>query len=165
MDINKVVIIDDFLTDTECNEWIKRHKTLQRETHVLDKSTIPPTTVEVLFIHPTQDKKLRKHFDQLHVKIIECDIIPEKLEVDYAEVVRWDDQTWLAEHKDIHSSKFAIVIYLNDDYQGGKTFLGKTEITPKKGRMVGFYGSQIKHGVTKITGTRYTIPLWYKQAK
>ena len=163
MDINKVVIIDDFLTDTECKKWIKHHKTLENEAQTLDESTDPPTIVEILHINPTQDEKLKKHFDQLYTKIIASDIVPKSLKLSYAQVVKWNNQTRLAAHKDIYGSKFAIVIYLNDNYQGGKTFLGKTKITPKKGRVVGFYGSHIEHGVTKVTGTRYTIPIWYKE--
>ena len=64
--------------------------------------------------------------------------------------------------------KFSSVTYLNDDYQGGETFI-KTEhgddyvSVPKKGSMVCYYSDpRNEHGVNLITsGVRVTMPIWY----
>ena len=61
--------------------------------------------------------------------------------------------------------KYASIVYLNDDYEGGNLFLPplQIEIKPKKGLMVGIRGDRThEHGVRNVTrGTRFTMPAWY----
>lgn len=61
---------------------------------------------------------------------------------------------------------FTTVLYLNDDFDGGNTFInldsGRIEIEPKAGRLVAYNGHKLEHGVTDISnGVRYTLPIWY----
>jgi len=55
------------------------------------------------------------------------------------------------------SIKYAIVIYLNDDYNGGELFFPQhdLEIKPKAGSLMTFPGTEdFKHGTKKVHGTK-----------
>lgn len=61
---------------------------------------------------------------------------------------------------------FTTVLYLNDDFDGGHTFINmndeRIEIKPETGRLVAYNGHKLEHGVTNISnGVRYTLPIWY----
>ena len=60
---------------------------------------------------------------------------------------------------------FTTVLYLNDTYSGGNTYIESEEpvsVQPKCGRMVGFNGHKLKHGVSMIAHDhRYTLSIWY----
>ena len=72
-------------------------------------------------------------------------------------------------HQDIWDIEYSAIIYLNDDFEGGETYIGlpgheldDTIIKPKLGRLVCFRGKDILHGVNKVTkGDRFTLPAWY----
>lgn len=98
--------------------------------------------------------------------------LEEKIYPDTIDVVRWfdgmkqtphcDDMSDNEEqHKRFGERYFGCVIYLNDDYQGGKTYYPEHnfEITPKAGTVAMHLGDcNHKHGVTELKGnTRYTI--------
>jgi hypothetical protein len=62
-------------------------------------------------------------------------------------------------------TRFAAILYLNDDFSGGETFFEGLEFTgqPQTGRLIAFPGRRVLHGVRRITGgTRYTLALWFK---
>jgi hypothetical protein len=89
---------------------------------------------------------------------------------DLLQIVRWfpgmrqpphaDDMT-NTEVKGLEHRKYGSIIYLNDDYGGGKTFYPQHnfEITPKKGRLAIHPGTpDYMHGVSEVkNGIRYTI--------
>jgi len=92
-------------------------------------------------------------------------------------IVRWYKDMFQPPHADSYNpdgSKngcswrdFGVVIYLNDDYSGGRTYYTKygIEVTPKAGTIV-IHPSDLdhNHGVTKIDGNiRYTLAsFWTK---
>lgn len=59
---------------------------------------------------------------------------------------------------------YAGVLYLNTDYEGGKTYFEEFDnvIEPEVGKLVLFpAGLEYRHGVTEVTrGDRYTMPIW-----
>lgn len=62
-------------------------------------------------------------------------------------------------------TRFAAILYLNDDFTGGETFFEGIDFTgtPRAGRLIAFPGRQLRHGVRRIdTGTRYTLAMWFK---
>ena len=82
---------------------------------------------------------------------------------DYVQIVKWPEKSNQLEHKDAEYKCFTSIIYLNDDYEGGETFVEDKIIKKETGKIVGFAGSKLFHGVNKINnGTRFTIPVWYK---
>jgi hypothetical protein len=83
--------------------------------------------------------------------------------VNYLEIVRWKQGLDMETHYDFDYHTYTSVIYLNDDYEGGETFVDGMKITPATGKIVTFEGNTLLHGVNKITkGNRYTVPVWYK---
>jgi hypothetical protein len=64
--------------------------------------------------------------------------------------------------------KYAVVIYLNDEYTGGSIYFPNIdeEYFPKKGDAVVFPSNDEKylHGVKEIlSGNRYTLAYWYSE--
>jgi hypothetical protein len=90
---------------------------------------------------------------------------------DLIQVIRWfpgmkqsphaDDMKNSANTERFHHRNFGAIIYLNDNYSGGKTYYSNfnTEITPEVGMLAVHPGdSEHMHGVTEVSGgIRYTI--------
>jgi hypothetical protein len=97
---------------------------------------------------------------------------------DLFQIIRWFDGMEQQPHADdmknagpghewFHHRDFGAIIYLNEDYSGGKTYYPQhnIEITPQSGKLAVHPGdSNHIHGVTKISdGIRYTIAsFWTK---
>ena len=87
--------------------------------------------------------------------------------VEYFQVVQRTEDNELPEHIDFDDTTYSGVVYLNDDFGGGETFIGsgseQTVIEPERGKILGFPGSKIMHGVSPTTsGVRYVITCWWK---
>jgi predicted 2-oxoglutarate/Fe(II)-dependent dioxygenase YbiX len=97
--------------------------------------------------------------------------LEQELYCDIFQFVRWQPGVELLPHADSENMdgsyhpysyrKFASIIYLNNDYDGGEIYFPTTDFTPQitPGDLISFPGTvDYLHGVTKITsGTRYTI--------
>ena len=69
---------------------------------------------------------------------------------------------------DISTRKYSAVLYLNDNYSGGETFIKRQDkedyiSIPKQGSLLIFKSNEeCLHGVNQVTdGTRYTLASWY----
>lgn len=74
----------------------------------------------------------------------------------------WDDMSGLGEeHAWNAHRKYGVILYLNDDYEGGQTYYPKFNhyITPKAGMLAMHPGDEThEHGVTQVNkSVRYTI--------
>jgi hypothetical protein len=86
--------------------------------------------------------------------------------VDYMQVVQRGAGNSLNTHFDFEDTVYSGVVVLNDDFEGGETFVGDEIIEPKKGRGMFFYGSTVQHGLNMIyEGDRYTIASWFRDTK
>ena len=97
---------------------------------------------------------------------------------DTLQIVRWfpemeqlphaDDMS-NTEHQGFEHREFGSIIYLNDNYEGGKTYYPNfnTSITPKVGTLAVHPGDpEHLHGVTKIENSiRYTLVSFWTQDK
>lgn len=98
--------------------------------------------------------------------------LEENIFPDTMDLVRWFDGMSQTPHCDDMSDNeeqfkrfghryFGCVVYLNEDYKGGKTYYPdhNYEITPKSGRLAIHMGDcNHRHGVTEVKeNTRYTI--------
>lgn len=54
-------------------------------------------------------------------------------------------------------SLFTFMIYLNDDFEGGKTWFSDFEIEPKKGTALIFNHDLLHEGMKIISGTKYVF--------
>lgn len=87
-------------------------------------------------------------------------------------IARWDKGTKLTLHVDdlgyVTDNNLPTLIYLNDDYEGGELSFPTHNITikPKIGDLIMFPGNlNYAHEVKEVlSGTRYTLPLWFSIA-
>ena len=101
------------------------------------------------------------HFIRLHFALF----VPEITRNAFFHV-KWNTNQSQGTHQDFDYHPLTSILYLNDDFEGGETFVEDKIIKPKKGLMISFEGDKLKHGVKKIRkGIRYTIPCWYKRKK
>ena len=83
------------------------------------------------------------------------------LHIRSTEIVKWNTGNKMQLHLDNVCDLWSALIYLNDDFTGGITILEDgIQIRPEIGKCLLFKGSKIKHGVTVVSGLRYTIPYW-----
>ncbi len=94
---------------------------------------------------------------------------------DSIQLVKWEQGMSMPLHSDNSNPdgshhptpfrKYASVVYLNENYEGGELFLPSLglEIKPQTGLLVAFRGDRTHaHGVKPVTaGVRYTMPGWY----
>jgi len=154
----------DFLTPQECQLLMYIHSSNyimhgknHNGTEVLNISSAvssPEDNTDINFI-----KRLYTKISH-HIQNIDTDAY-----VNYFEIVKWKEGLDMEEHYDFDYHTYTSVIYLNDDYEGGETFVDGIKITPVMGEIVTFKGNTLSHGVNKITkGNRYTVPVWYRSA-
>jgi len=157
--MSKIIIVDDFLTNSECEELITLHKEtepskIEKGNRILNLEESVENKVWVKNIVNRLFNESKKY----------CD---EEIEYGWGEVVFWSEGNYQNCHVDDAdpNTVFTSISYLNDDYVGGKTFIeNEFEITPRVGRTVFFYGMDYPHGVNKIVeGNRYTLPIWYNK--
>ena len=126
----RIIIIDDVLTEDECR-LLTDFYMINGPTHKW-RGTFP------MSIDLTNDF-LRSKVDTIANAINE--LLPKKISIDWCEIVAWPQGSSQAPHHDSTKSDtvFTSITYLNDDYQGGKTFIvDDIEIVPKVGRTVFF---------------------------
>jgi hypothetical protein len=90
-----------------------------------------------------------------------------------AHCVSWPAGTEMEPHTDDAGGQypwrqFAVVLYLNDDYEGGAVTFPDVgaAVEPAAGDVLVFPGGSMRHGVEPITaGTRYTLICWLEERK
>lgn len=81
----------------------------------------------------------------------------------------WDDMKGLGDEINNGHRKYGVIIYLNDDYEGGQLFYPKFNyyITPKAGMLAMHPGDELhEHGVTEVQkGSRYTVASFWHHTR
>jgi len=157
---DEVTILDDVLTSEECQELIDFYKSC---------SIVPSQGYNYVF------KTVVSRHDRLpyndYIKNILTKIlnpIDENFLVHRVQIECRSPKTEHDAHFDARAGdfgSFTTVLYLNDNYEGGNTYIEAAEynsVQPKQGRMVGFNGHKLRHGVSYIQNDyRYTMSIWY----
>jgi hypothetical protein len=156
--MKKFVMVDGLLTSEECDYCIN----LFEESESVKVRGKTGTFIKHLDYNNSEIKPyLSKIIDESHKHF------NENFEYGWSQIVYWVEGSLQGKHLDKADKKTIItsITYLNDDYEGGETFLsGEFSVKPKKGRTIFFHGSKYYHGVTQITkGGRYTLPIWYNR--
>tara|TARA_B100000131_G_scaffold1213_1_gene1275 strand:+ start:264 stop:839 length:576 start_codon:yes stop_codon:yes gene_type:complete len=184
--MSKVFEKDNFLTQDECNlliDYQKAHCANDIQNWSLQDHDSNWNS-RIVVLDKIDDSIVRKLVEAVHYKIsILC---AKSYNVDYvypefSNLVYWApgmslgvhaDNMWINDPKKSHYAShrdFSMVIYLNDNYEGGKTFFNDNgyKVQPKTGKLIYFTsGKEDAHGVTKvISGHRYTFALWFTKNK
>jgi hypothetical protein len=153
-------IVDDVLSKEDCNRIIEYYNTtplkIEHGYNYVFKAVVS------VFDRKPVDEFSKQYVSKI-LKYMPNDVMPQRAHIETrteAHPAHFDDKAgqW---------GMYTTVLYLNDDFDGGHTFIniedGNTiEIEPKPGRLVAYNGHKLEHGVTQVSnGLRYTLPIWY----
>lgn len=152
----KIIVLDNVLTKRECKKIIEFYNS--KISHIRWGSSYSlPIDMNDQFLM-SKVTKIEAHINLL---------LQNNIKTDWSQIVKWPIDSSQQVHYDMASDRtvFTSVTYLNDDYDGGETFiLDDIKIVPKIGRTVYFDGQFYKHGVSCVKNRdRYTLPIWYKK--
>jgi len=151
-------IIDEFLTNSECDYLINFYK--KNKNLSFSFRDVFPLNLDQFNIQNNSLEFLRDKLNNEAFKI-------NNSEIDWFEIVKWPEGSYQPLHFDTASEKTTLssITYLNDDYEGGNTYYeNDLTIKPVKKRSLFFDGNYYKHGVKKVTtNTRFVVAAWYKK--
>lgn len=168
--MNKVNIIDDFLSVDECLSILDKCKT---------DLTLKPATImgdvlsdkrksSVAFVNNIEDIDLRLKFilkDLIKLKGFDVTGIGSYQFTEYKVGEYYDWHTDSSDTHEMYKNRFcSIVIQLNDDYEGGhlevKNDSDTIQLERGSGKLCVFYSNML-HRVTPVTnGVRYSLVNW-----
>jgi len=168
----------DNILDIDSCQQLYQHVLSLHQSFEINKQKVPWAEGDTFSWFDITDKKLKKTIYKS--KCVATRLISEcfkrTLYPQFTDIVLWRTGRRMIRHLDngfqTHETfKHRIissVIYINDDYTGGETFIatehGYDYISkPRAGSMICFLSNeQNKHGVNEITsGNRVTLPVWY----
>ena len=78
------------------------------------------------------------------------------------EIVRRTPGNIMGLHKDFKPHDHTMIVFLNDDYEGGECHIEGINVGAEVGKAVTFPGNQLEHGVNEIYGkARYVLTCWW----
>ena len=190
-----IVIVDDFLTQEQCNflikfhednksywskflpQWCARCASEETDKNFLNSKISYEVDSKLIFAkkHRPEASEFFKETSQKYLDIlgdIETEsqkYFGENIVQDWSKLKRNEPHSYHPYHYDSAKTDtiLASVTYLNDDYRGGETIMSDgTIIPPKVGRLLIFNGMKYEHGHTMTnSGYRYTIAMWYRKEK
>ena len=174
-DISCIHTYENFITQEESmalNCYIRTNKIWQQNaSHEIWNNRVHDSS---MFTELEVKKKAQEIIDRIQNKIE--NVLDVELNSNGPSIVRWLVNNGQAPHADKQlpdgtpnmypQNDISSLIYLNDDYQGGKIFFPnqKIEFKPIKNSLIFFPGDiNFLHGVTTVTGgVRYTMPSFWK---
>lgn len=152
------MIIHNFLSDEECNVLIKEATTSQKWK--------PQNENTGIFIIKSENHKIL-----IDIKKRVSDLFDKDLHTQMIRMIhRTTSDSFWEEHSDDAGGEeilYGVVLYLNEDFEGGELIYPdlEIEIKPKKGMLVYHAGSE-KHRVSKVmSGNRYTLTSFIRTQK
>ena len=136
--------IPHLLSEAECESIITIFEESKKTQTHRDTQILPYRNEKIL-------KDLSKYFKMESL-----------LNPDAMEIVKWPTGSKMAPHID-PDDKYAVVIYLNDNFKGGRTLLENKMINPETGKLIVFNSQKMEHGVEKVMGDRFTYISWWKK--
>ncbi len=185
-ELKNIQIVEDFLTDTECEYIISLGKTgfkksaLMAETNIIGEGRTSYSAEFHVFPNDEILNGIRKKASELikipesHFEFFQCVSYEPKQE--YQNHYDTFDETSERGAKEIATSgqrKYTMLAYLNDDFEGGGTYFPNLDllVQPKKRSVVIFNnldekGNKIKaafHAGLPVTiGRKYAINIWVR---
>jgi len=152
---------DEFLKDEDCEKLIDLYETCSDKPLSYKRGGGMSYVME-LTKRPDDPRHLP---DDISNRLQEYAKYLKNSQIDWCHVVKWSNKSSMIHHYDQTSDKTTMtsLIYLNDNFRGGETYLDDgTVIAPKKGRILFFDGKYFKHGVNTTHGERYVLSTWYR---
>ena len=159
---DRIIIADKIISKSECDYLIQ----LFENNPQYHRPYIEYTS---MVIPPSRNRWLQDILSEV-ISAVDYEIV-----IEWCEIAKRPPGSGHPKHFDITSDKtiFTSVTYLNNDFNGGRTYIIDDvinykgfEIPPKIGRTLYFDGKCYEHGVTTVTdGDRYTLAIWYEHDK
>ena len=190
-----IVIVDDFLSQEQCDflikyheensddwgkflpQWCARCASEENDDNFLNSKLSYEVDSKFVFakMHNPKSSEYFKDTSKKYLDILD-DIETESQKYfgedmvhDWSKLKRSAPHSYHPYHYDSAKSDtiLASVTYLNEDYRGGETIMcDGTIIPPKVGRLLIFNGMKYEHGHTMTNSEyRYTIAMWYRKEK
>lgn len=159
--------LKNFVSKTHCNQIYNYLKEHTSQSYNLD-NTRPWFENNNIFYTKIEDPYIKNIVRNYIIKLsIEISFHFKKIIYPhYTDLVLWHKGKSMEAHVDdsleiLKPRYVSSIIYLNDNFTGGKTFVDKKEYTPEQGSVL-IFRSNIKHGVTEVKeGARGTIASWF----
>lgn len=150
-------LIENILSNNECQKIIDLYN------DNIEKSYQYRDGFHQVFLPPISDDWIIDFSENL-INLCQS-LSTQKIRLDNSLIVKWPTGSFQNAHYD-HGDAFAAIIYLNENFYGGKTcFQFKNDqirVTPEIGKCVIFSNNDYLHWVEKIQkGTRYTLAYWF----
>lgn len=151
-------IVEDVLTEEECDQLIDYFHASDVALEQGYNYAFKP--IVSLFTRRPNNDFIKEKLSKVLTHMPE-DVIPQRAHIE----CRTAEHPAHFDDKAGNWGMFTTVLYLNDNYCGGETYIHHenetVKITPKKGSMVAYNGHKYEHGVAAISGMRYSLPVWY----
>ncbi len=151
-------VSENFLSNNQCKELIELYKNNLNLCYQ-HRSTFPMRLIDF-----TEDDDLVNFVNSKVIKICSELFSGQTLRLENYEIVKWATNSNQKPHYD-NGDKCAAIIYLNDDFIGGKTcfdFGDIVKIAPETGKCLIFSNSKYLHWVEEVkTNSRYTLSYWF----
>lgn len=174
-----VLEVENFVSKGECENIIKYLDSQYQRWSIFNKTFTECYGMPIsLYDKNLESFNLSKDFfQQLHYRFKK--IVEESFDKDFIGVTyhaqKWNPGGMVEPHSDTSdlygnenensSNKYTVILYLNDDYDGGNLYFTQhnIEIKPKIGSIITFPGNHENiHGVSEVSNkVRYTIVSWW----
>lgn len=165
------IIVDNFLSDDECN--VLMDVMVLEADRMVAPNALQQRGKSFYWYDIDQEAFQKYRYYKLANHIVSKlnrrvpNLINRDVEIDWINFAVFDEGTHHPKHVDGASDRtvYTTVLYLNDNFTGGMTYFDDgTMVAPKPGRLFGFDGDRIPHGVTPVDkGTRYSLAAWWKE--
>jgi hypothetical protein len=177
---NYIYKFDDIIDYDICDEIYDFYINTQ-SNDVNNIRKLPWFENNIIYFNTLNTTRISSQINLLRNTILECaeNSFGEKLYSNASALVMWKEGKSMATHKDngyehdkhiLHMRKYTGVFYINDDYEGGETYILKEnsdefEIVnkPRKTSLLLFKSDDsCLHGVQKVKkGNRLTFAIWF----
>jgi prolyl 4-hydroxylase len=162
---DKIITVENFLTEQECNDFIDLGERLGFERAKIDTGSLMPEVRNNDRAFYENVELAEKLFQRLKLYVVSK--IGNSVAVGLNELFRLykyqkgqqfkghQDGSFI--RNDVEASYYTFLVYLNDNYQGGETIFLKHKISPKTGMGLIFLHKLYHEGSEVLSGTKYVM--------
>ncbi|MAL47047.1 2OG-Fe(II) oxygenase [Hyphomonas sp.] len=166
--------LKNFASKSHCNQILTYLRQHTSQTYNLD-NTRPWFENNNIFYEKIEDPYIKNLVRNYIIKLSSAATLHFKEEIypHYTDLVLWNKGKFMEGHVDdgqgsddeirkiLKPRHVSSLIYLNDNFTGGETYVGKKIFKPQQGAAL-IFKSNALHGVTKVKeGVRGTIASWF----